>query len=155
MLFRNYCVIFMGDNKDVLSEILRISETTPNTLDAKGIFIATFTSVVKPKELTDFFKLNNRNFMFFDLNSEYSGFSIIKPDIENALFGFLNDMTNDKLKQKADMLIKEINISVDDSMEIENLSTEQRNILINELLDKGIDNLTKNDKILLDKLSNY
>jgi hypothetical protein len=60
----------MGDTKNVLPEIVKISETKPNILDSKGILIATFASIAEPKEITDYFKLNGRNFLVFDLNEE-------------------------------------------------------------------------------------
>lgn len=108
MKFRNYCIVVMGDTQNVLGEIIKVAETKPNVLDAKGILIATFSSVAEPRELTDYFKLNGRNFLIFDLNSENSGFHMIKNEINEGLFGFLKDMNDETLKQKTDSLIEEI-----------------------------------------------
>lgn len=108
MKFRNYCIVVMGDTQNVLGEIIKVAETKPNVLDAKGILIATFSSVAEPKELTDYFKLNGRNFLLFDLNSENSGFHMIKDEINEGLFGFLKDMNEETLKKKTDSLIEEI-----------------------------------------------
>lgn len=108
MKFRNYCIVVMGNTQGVLGEIIKVAETTPNVLDAKGILIATFSSVAEPIELTDYFKLNGRNFLIFDLNSENSGFHMIKNEINEGLFGFLKDMNDETLKQKTDSLIQEI-----------------------------------------------
>lgn len=98
----------MGDTQNVLGEIIKVSDTKPNVLDAKGILIATFSSIADPRELTDYFKLNGRNFLLFDLNSENSGFHMVKNEINEGLFGFLKDMNNETLKQKTDNLIHEI-----------------------------------------------
>lgn len=98
----------MGDTQNVLSEIIKVSETKPNVLDAKGILIATFSSVAEPRELTDYFKLNGRNFLLFDLNSENSGFHMVKNEINEGLFGFLKEMNDETLKEKTNNLIHEI-----------------------------------------------
>lgn len=108
MKFRNYCIVVMGNTKDVLAEIIKISEIKPNVLDAKGVLIATFSSIAEPKELTEYFKSCNRNFLIFDLNPENSGFHITKPDINEGLFGFLKEMNEDILNVKFNSLIEEI-----------------------------------------------
>jgi hypothetical protein len=170
MKFRNYCVVVMGETKEVFPEIVMISETTPNVLDAKGILIATFSSIAEPKELTDYFKLNGRNFFLFDLNPENSGYYIAKDEINEGLFGFLKDMDSENLKQKTDNLIQEISsttvtnraVKVKKSRtakeeytmaELDNMSPKDKNDLMNRLIDKGVDNLSEYDKELLSKLS--
>jgi hypothetical protein len=160
----------MGETKEVFPEIVMISETTPNVLDAKGILIATFSSIAEPKELTDYFKLNGRNFFLFDLNPENSGYYIAKDEINEGLFGFLKDMDSENLKQKTDNLIQEISsttvtnraVKVKKSRtakeeytmaELDNMSPKDKNDLMNRLIDKGVDNLSEYDKELLSKLS--
>lgn len=177
MKFRNYCIVVMGETNGVVSEIIKVSEIEPNVLDAKGILIATFSSVAEPKELNDYFIENNRSFLLFDLNKNASGFNIIKKEIHDGLFGFLKNMDESKLKEKTDSLIKEIssttvtdkviklkkkknvtpaktsiklNIAIED---IDKLSTKEKNELINKFIDNGIENLTEFDKNILNKLS--
>lgn len=167
MKFRNYCIVIMGDTDNVIGEIIKISETTPNTLDAKGILIATFSSAVEPRELTDYFKLNNRNFLVFDLDQDNSGFNILKKEIHNGLFGFLDTMNDDVLKNKADNIIQEISSStvtrkfatkerdvIVSLEEIDKMTIKDKNDLMNKLIDKGVENLSNYDKKLLKRLSN-
>lgn len=168
MKFRNYCVVIMGDTDNVITEIIKIAETKPNTLDAKGILIATFSSAADPRELTDYFKLNNRNFLIFDLNLDNSGFNIIKEDIHKGLFGFLNELNEENLKNKAEDLIQEISSTTvtrkskrTNSLEneitledIDKMTPKDKNDLMNKLIDKGVNNLSNYDKKLLKKLSN-
>jgi hypothetical protein len=167
MKFRNYCIIIMGDTDNVVAEINKIAETKPNTLDAKGILIATFSSAADPRELTDYFKLNNRNFLIFDLNLDNSGFNIIKDDIHKGLFGFLDELNEENLRNKAEDLIQEIssttvtrksikkNSEIEISLEdIDKMTTKDKNDLMNKLIDKGVKNLSNYDKKLLKKLSN-
>ncbi len=168
MKFRNFCLVIMGDTKNVLGEILKISETQPSVLDANGILIATFMSNADPKELGDYFKLNGRNFLLFDLNEENSSTYFAKKEINDGLFGFLKEMGIDDLKQKTDELIDEITsttktnrvmntnkkikkdkITVED---IENMSPTAKNELMNRLIDKGVENLSEDDKMILNKL---
>lgn len=100
MKFRNYCIVVMGDTLGVQAEIQKISETTPNVLDAKGILISTFSSLVELNELKEWFKENKRSFLIFDLDEESSGFNIIKKNVEDGLFGFLKNTNTNELTEK-------------------------------------------------------
>ena len=174
MKFRNYCIVVMGETEGVLPEISKIAETAPNVLDAKGIVIATFSSVAEPKELTDYFKSNNRNFLVFDLNRENSGYNMNKVQINEGLFGFLETMNEENLKQKTDDLIKEISSTTVNSVlktknsnkptsrvkqpqvsieDIDKMSPKEKNDLMNKLIDKGASNLSEQDKKILNKLA--
>lgn len=142
MKFRNYCIIVMGDTKDVIGEIIKVTETKPNILDAKGILIATFSSVAEPRELTDYFKLNGRNFIICDLNSENSGFHMMKDEINEGLFGFLRDMNNNTLKQKTENLIQEISSTTVTSKSFKTVKTKKEKSIISfeEQLKQAIEN---------------
>jgi hypothetical protein len=148
----------MGDTKNVLPEIEKVSETKVNVLDAKGILIATFSSNFEPCEMTDFFKDNNRSFLLFDLSSENSGFNITKKDVHDGLFSFLNDI--DLEKKARDLLdtiedekiisrmkntqAKEITIE-----EVMKLTLSEKKEMFDKILDKGADNFTENDKKIM------
>jgi hypothetical protein len=133
----------MGDTRDVLGEIIKVAETKPNVLDAKGILIATFSSVAEPRELTDYFKLNGRNFLIFDLSSENSGFHMVKDEINEGLFGFLKDMNDETLKQKTDSLIEEISSTTVTSKYHTTTSksgTTESVIILEEQLQQAVEN---------------
>ena len=100
MKFRNYCIVVMGDTLGVQAEIQKVSETTPNVLDAKGILISTFSSLVELNELKEWFKENKRSFLIFDLDEESSGFNIMKKNVEDGLFGFLKNTNTNELTEK-------------------------------------------------------
>lgn len=173
MKFRNYCVIIMGDTKDVFFEIEKVSEDKPNVLDAKGIVIATFSSSLKIGELNEWFKLHNRSFFVFDLS--ISGFNITKKEIHDGLFGFLGVSSKDILDKRASDLmsaiedakiiqetskkskngssyvdvktvIKPRRLSLD---EIESMTIKEKEELMNKIIDKGVENLTDYDKKIL------
>ena len=163
----------MGDTKNVLSEIEKVSETPPNILDAKGILISTFSSVLKPNELTDWFRLNKRNFLLFDLNPNTSGFNILKKEIHNGLFGFItanadelnlksydltkaieltSDTKNIKTNLKGKVVEKTITEKLSDS-DIKKMSIPQREKMLNKIMDKGVKNLSEDEKKLLQRLA--
>ena len=162
MKFRNYCVVIMGNTKNALPEIEKISESKVNVLDAKGILIATFSSNFEPCELSDWFKDNNRSFLVFDLSTENSGFNITKPDVHEGLFSFLNDID---LEEKARDLLHTIEdaktiskikkrqnkeLTIEDVMK---LTLSEKKEMFDKILDKGANNFTENDKIIMSFLA--
>lgn len=171
MKFRNYCVVIMGDTNGVSVEIEKVSETKPNILDARGIIIATFSSAVEPKELSDWFKLNKRSFFVFDLDQKSSGYHITKKEIHEGLFGFLNEFNEDVLKQRTNDLmdaIQDAEIIQENSRknkgvnvktvvkpkrltesEIENMTLKEKEEIMNKIIDNGVENMTEYDKKIL------
>lgn len=160
MKFRNYCLVVFGNTAGIMSEVISVSEIEPNVLDAKGVSVVTFTSNIEPKELNDYFRMNNRNFLIFDLNQEHSGFNFQKRDIMSGLFGYLKQMTPEILKEKSDMLMKEFSqaeiesVSVNQKSvsvkQLSKMSSDEKNELLNTLIEKGINKtLTENDEKIL------
>ena len=178
MEFKNYCIIIMGDTKNVIAEIEKISDNKPNILDAKGIIIATLSSALTVGEINEWFKIQNRSFFVFDLNPNYSGYYITKEEIHEGLFGFLDVMKKDVLKKRMNDLlnaiedakvIKEDNkkikiskpITVKGSIrprrlteeEIENMTLKEKQEAMNKIIDSGVENLTDYDKKMLTLLA--
>lgn len=177
MKFRNYCVVVMGNTQNVFFEIEKVSDTTPNVLDGGGIVVATFSSAIEVKELSEWFKLNNRNFLVFELDDKTSGFHIFKEDIHKKLFGFLNEINDEILKKRTNDLIdaiedakiiqekskrnkdKGVNVKTVirpkryTEVEIENMTIREKEEIINNIIDKGVENMTEYDKILLPLLA--
>lgn len=160
MTFRNYCIVVIGQTSGVEAEITKVSETTPNLFDAKGLFIATFSSFMEPVELTEWFTECNRNFMVFDLNEENSGFNITNKSIHRGLFGFLGNVNVDEMNQKfMDVIVDsktEVIQSVTNKLDHEKIKkmgeTERQNLL-NDLIEFGLENLSEEDKKLLPLLA--
>jgi hypothetical protein len=55
-----------------------------------GCLYRNITSKVSPKEITNFFILNKRSFVF-DLNENNSGFNITRKPVHDGLFEFINE----------------------------------------------------------------
>jgi hypothetical protein len=163
----------MGDTKGVFNEIEKVSDDKPNVLDARGIVIATFSSALTTKELTDWFKLNQRSFFVFDLDPETSGYHITKKEIHDGLFGFLATMDKDVLKKRASNLmdaIEDAKIIQENSKrfkveerivktvvrprkltesEIEDMTPREREEIMNKIIDNGVENMTDYDKKIM------
>lgn len=177
MKMRNYCVVIMGNTDNVKIEIEKVSDSETNILDAKGVVIATFSSFVEPNEMSEWFKLNNRSFLVFDLDPKSSGYNITKKEIHKGLFGFLEKNDENELDKKVDEFMKSVRknkfsggtmtystakdkISDADIVtdiitesDIEKMTTTEREILLNKIMDNGIENMSENDKKILPLLA--
>lgn len=176
MKFRAYCIIVIGDTMGVINEIVKISETQPSALDGKGLYIATFISASSPSELTEFFKLDKRNFMIFELNNETSGVNIMKEETHQGLFGFLKTFKQDDINEMTDRLMNDIKLTSDTrdfkssikikkitdvkpiktkitEKEIGEMTKTQKEKILNEMIDNGLEKLSENDKKILELLA--
>lgn len=173
MKFKNYCIIVLGKTEGCLIEINKVAEGKVNILPAKGIMIGTFNSAFKTPELDDYFKSLNRNFFVFELNSKTSGYNINNEEVRNDLFGKSKD--NDiELEKMSNNLIDDIKSVIpgftkrpvtgssksfiiednEDDLEVssdfyETLNPKEKQILMDNIIDKGVDNLTDADKEIL------
>ena len=160
MNFRNYCIVVIGQTNGVEAEITKISESKPNFFDAKGLFIATFSSFMEPVELTEWFTECNRNFMVFDLNEENAGFNITNKAIHNGLFGFIKNVNIDEINKSFMETVMDSNHEELDSItnkldpkKIESMGTNERQHLLNDLIEFGLEKLSEEDKKLLPLLA--
>ncbi len=162
MEFKNYCINVMGNTEGILTEVNKISEKVLGNMNAKGLVIITFTSVMEINELTDFFKECKRNFLLFIINSKTSGYGFIKQhqNVEDELFGNIepnelklmtNNLLNSLKTNKIDNnLIENGELSEED---IKKLGKEGRENLFNEIIEKSF--INDYDKDILDKLTKY
>jgi len=175
MKFKNYCIIVLGKTEGCLTEINKIAEGKVKILPAKGITIGTFNSVFKVMELDDYFKSLGRNFFVFELNPKTSGYNINNEEVRHELFGKSKDI-NLELERMSDNLIDDIKSTIsgfnprpitgssksfiigDDDSDIssdfyETLNPKEKQTLMDNIIDKGVDNLTDADKEILVILS--
>lgn len=168
MRFRNYCILVMGNMDGVKDDIIKIAETKPRYIDAKGILIATFASVGEPSELEDFFNFNGRSFFLFDLDKQNSGYHLDNTQLHNHLFGHLVD-DEDKLKEMSDRIMEDISANTADNIakvmtpkskeklgkeiDYSELTKKEREKIVNKILDKGVEKLNDSDKEILKKIS--
>ncbi len=175
MEFKNYCIIVLGKTGGCVTEINKVAEGKVNLLPAKGITIATFKSVFNMLELDDYFKSLGRNFFVFELNPETSGYNINNVDVSKNLFGHPSKDINFELEQMSNKIIEDIksttnvkpisgsskNFTIEDdktesevaSEFYEALSNKEKQTLMDAIIDKGADNLTNQDKEILEILT--
>jgi len=161
----------MGKMGTVKDEIIKIAETKPRYLDATGILMATFASVAEPAELEEFFKKDGRSFFIFDLNKENSAYHLDNLSFNKHLFGDALER-EEKVREMSARIMEEISgstpningiteikgmpkIKIDPKIVVEDLSPREREDLVNEIFDKGVEKMTKSDKKLLKEISNY
>ena len=171
MKFRNYCIVVMGNMEAVKDDIIKIAESKPRYLDAKGILIATFASVAEPSELKDFFNFNGRSFLLFDLDKDFSGYHLDNEKLNTHLFGYLAEQ-GDKLREMSERLMDDLSASTQDKKIVSDikpktkiapkihyseLNKKERENLVNNIIDKyksiGISKITDSDKNILQKRS--
>lgn len=172
MKFRNYCIVVMGNMEAVKDDIIKIAESKPRYLDAKGILIATFASVAEPSELKDFFNFNGRSFLLFDLDEDFSGYHLDNEKLNTHLFGHLSEQS-DRLREISERLMNDLSAHTQDKKIVNDikpkafetypkihyseLNKKERENLVNDIIDKyqsiGISKITDSDKNILQKIS--
>ena len=94
------------------------------------------------------------------MDTESSGVNIIKQDIHQGLFGFINDVD---LEEKARELLDTIHEAKIDAKikakkesekeiteeDIKKMKAEEKKELFDKILDKGVSKMTENDKKIL------
>jgi len=169
MKFRNYCIVVMGNMEAVKNDIIKISETAPRYLDAKGILIATFVSVVEPSELKDFFNFNGRSFLLFDLDGDVSACHLDNEKLNIHLFGYLGEQSGN-FKEMSEKLMGGLSASTNHNktvkesitktakkVDYEDMSKKERQLMVDSIIDKyntiGIEKITDSDRDILKKIS--
>jgi hypothetical protein len=163
----------MGKTDGCKLEIGKICEGSPRFLDAKGITIATFVSNARVVELDDYFKSLNRNFMIFDMDPSVSGYNLNDETLHDALFGHITDENSFHLEEMSNKLIDDIKSSSDvkpmsggtrnptkestlgevRKKQVKNMSKSEQQELVDDILDKGLENLSDLDKEILEFIS--
>lgn len=169
MRFRNYCIVGLGIVDGIIDEVKRISETDPRVLPQKGVVIATFSSVMEPSELRDFFNKPNRTFFIFEVDEDISAYHIGREDIHERLFGYIEDNGEEVLNMMTEKLMGDIRSSggtvgtsgstrtnkseTKAEIVVSDLSEKEAEKIVNDLLDKGLENLATDEKELLNKIA--
>jgi hypothetical protein len=104
MEYKNYCLVGLGTIDGMKDDIIKVSEFSPRLIEQKKVIIATFSSVMEPSELRDFFDNPERIFFIFEVNDESAAYFIGRPEIQKQLFGHIEnggekvlDIMNQKL----------------------------------------------------------
>lgn len=154
----SYCGVFLGDLDGVREDIesISISEAI-GWAQSKNVCIATFASFFTPEEIEE---------LFSDFDGEWENRNFFIMKIEESAIFFNNDLIHEKLfsifKKGGSIGDEIVNISmqprtnngIPPEMEskVEGLNEEEREEMINNILDKG-SNIDDQDRMLLKLLS--
>ena len=176
MKFRNYCLIVIGNDKKCVSDIAIVAENEPTVLYMDNMILSTFIANAEPSEIGEFLKLDNIEFLLFDLDSKSSSFNLSDMKISEQLFGLINknnpteltDKLNDYIiRDSTDLFLGDIIdededdvglqlVSIPISINYESLSKHEKELIINDILDEykitGV--LTEDKKQLISRLTN-
>jgi hypothetical protein len=162
------------DKNLVIEEIKKFSETPTNSIDTGGIMIATFTSVLEPNEIGDLFTSLELNNFVFDLDNKSSYVHMNNPMLKEGLFGLVNNVNNQDLDNMTSRLIRDISMSSTtknnptppkapkvakkknnqpSEEDIEKMSVKEKENLLNQYIDNGLENLTDSDKKIIELLA--
>lgn len=156
----NYCIAILGTVEGVKTEINKISDNSPRYMEAKGLLIGVFKSVMRVNELNDYFKLNGRSFLIFVMGENNYG-AHLNEKLNNFLFsGLLPDSETSKIVEFVDgNSINASNIAKikkpEPKIDYSKLNPVQKQQYIDKILDKisikGIESLTNEEMEFLNK----
>lgn len=155
MEFKDYCVIVLGDVDGAKEEISRISESDVRFAESKGVLMATFYTVATAPELKTYLESYNRNFFLFEMGDDNYGVNLNDEVIYNHLFEPNEDLARYTLISNP---LKNMNNSISGTTDqyienIDNMSKSECDKLLDKLLDKGVENWSNTDKIIIEKLT--
>lgn len=154
----NYCVVFLGDLEGVREDIESISISDGiGWAQSKNVCIATFISFFTPEEIKEMFtdddgEWENRN--FFIMKTEESSVFFSNEIIYKKLFSVFSE--DGKFgSEMVDISMQPRNnnsLPLDMKNRVEGLNDEEKEEMINDILDKG-SKIDEQDKMLLKLLS--
>jgi hypothetical protein len=170
----------VGDISGWKAEIEKIAEEPLRYRPGRNIVICTFVSVASMNELREYFRGYGKNFLLFELDSETSAFNIKDKNAEWDLFGHIDESYNDDLREKSKHLLESIQQQMafsadtkhraaqerinklmaqakekanDYESRVEAMSKDELQDTLDEILSKGKDNITEEDKRILNLIS--
>ena len=108
MKFSNFCLVVLGDTKGVKDEIKKVAESDVNILEAGNLIIATFSTAANVSELTDFFKLHERNFLIFEMLEGVYGTHLMDDNMNSKLFDVITKNNPEVLDSMGYDLVNDI-----------------------------------------------
>jgi hypothetical protein len=153
MEFNDYCAIILDSKNFDIEKVFKFTESEPNylTCSNSNMVILTFVSNLTTNEIGEYLKSLTLNYFLFEIDN-HSSFNITDEDLMLDLFKNLN--SKNKTVEMNEWLSDDINeikintISNDETMDKTQVESE-----INEILDKGYNNLTDIDLKIMSILS--
>jgi hypothetical protein len=137
---KNFCLVVLGDHKDIDKELELISESSINYLEGNGVFIATFKSFLFAKDLE--MMLSDSSYHFILCEIIPSLFSVNLGELTSKLF---NKKENEKIFNIQDSIVEEMSSKIEEEMDLDQL--------LDLISQKGYNSLTQKQKEKLNFLS--
>jgi hypothetical protein len=166
VVFKNYCMVILGNIDGCENEVKYISESVPSIVKMKNVAICTFITVAKTIELKTYFNSFGRNFFLFELNPNTSCYNINNMDTYARLFSEFENQDDLQMEELSSRLNDEINYKCGDTKTkkdfdepetlidyFKELSKPDKEDFINDILDKGVKNMTDDDKKIMEFFS--
>lgn len=153
MQIKKYCVIALVSEEMstlIKDDIISIANEAIKHTRVRGNFITTFTSAFEINEIKELLSRENK-FMFFlfEINKENTNLICDLPlSVKNHLF----DKTEEY--NKFDNYINVESETINHLEKYNDLNEDERMLVIDNIFDKGFENITKKDKEILNYLTN-
>ena len=169
---RSYCLVGLGNIKDLTKLLTEISESEVSFVSGTGLVIATFMSSWNISEIEKYLNENEKSYIVFEMTPGFFSANIRDDKFQETLFGgpientsfFQN--TEDTLSQLKDIdLFNDIQgeeieddyMTIMEFMKNNFKKEEEKEPDLDEVLDKisrvGFENLSEKEKVFLDNYS--
>lgn len=134
----------------IKDDLLQLANTPPKYVLTKANFLASFTSAFEPKEIKNIMDdVVDRIYFLFE--TEDNNFASNLPsNISEHLFQLIDNESKVEANSNSNTSTGFTESSV---MNVSKLNTKERVEMLNDLFDKGLENLNEEEKKLLDLLS--
>lgn len=169
---RAYCLVGLGNIKDLTKLLTEISESEVSFVSGTGLVIATFMSSWNISEIEKYLNENEKSYIVFEMTPGFFSANIRDEKFQQTLFGGPIENTSffqnieDTLSQLKDIdlfndlqgeEIEDDYMTIMDFMKNNLKKEEEKEPDLDEVLDKisrvGFENLSEKEKVFLDNYS--
>lgn len=144
--------------QQIKDDLLQLANTPPRYVLLKTNLLVSFSSAFEPWEIRNFInEVPGRMFFIFECDDKNFATNL-PPNIGNHLFTIIDnesnvgvEMTTVEKEQNGSNSISGTTESI--TLDVSNLNEKERIAMLNDLFDKGLENLNEKDKELLNLLS--
>lgn len=145
---KHYFIAALGQINGIKDDLLLIASNQPKYIDSKNVLLCTFTSFLSINEMIEIIdKKEGRVYFISEVNDSTFSYFIPNSDHEDFLFG-------EYFKSQGQEDVEGENEEIEDiEHEVIDENVEKTTMSILELIDKGYENLTDEEKEFLNKNS--
>lgn len=142
---KHYFIAALGQINGIKDDLLIIASNQPKYIDSKNVLLCTFTSFLGINEMIEIIdKKEGRVYFISEVNDSTFSYFIPNSDHEDLLFGeYFKSQGQEDVEEEIEDIEHEV---IDENVEKTTMS-------ILELIDKGYENLTDEEKEFLNKNS--